>query len=81
MKIIWPNNMTYVMKLLSQILGTWHADDISMQRCLVMEKAFNQLKEKATDFVWSKVCIPLPFIVQLKFEFEFIMIITMDSVH
>ena len=24
------------------------------------------------DFVWSKVCIPLLFIVQLKFEFEFV---------
>ena len=44
---------------------------MNMQQHLAMEKAFNQLKQKATDFFWSKVCIPLPFIVQPVFEFEF----------
>ena len=71
-KIIWPNNMTDVMKLLSQFLHTWHADNINMQQPLVMEKALDQLREKAMDFVWSKICIPLPFVVQSKFDFEFI---------
>ena len=71
-KIIWPHNVTDVMKLLSQFLHTWHGDDINMQEHLVMEKAINKLKEKAMDFVWSKVSIPLPFIVQSKFNFELI---------
>ena len=62
--------MIDVTKVMSQFLHTWHADDINMWQCLVMEKTFNQLREKTTDFVWSKVCIPLPFIVQSKFEFE-----------
>ena len=30
------------------------------------------LKEKETDFVWLKVSVLLPFIVQSKFKFEFI---------
>ena len=66
-KIICPNNF-----VTSQFLHSWHADDINMQQCLAMEKAFNQLTEKAMDFAWSKVCIPLPFIVQSKFEFELV---------
>ena len=49
-KIIWPHNMTDVMKLLRQFLDTWHGDDINMWQCLAMEKAFNLLKEKATGF-------------------------------
>ena len=64
--------MTDVIKLLSQFLDTWRGDNINMWQCLAMEKAFNQLKEKAMDFVWLKVSIPLPFIVQSKFDFEFI---------
>ena len=64
--------MTDVMKLLSQFSDTWHRDDTNMWQCLVMEKAFNQLKEKGTDFVCLKVSIPFPFIVQSKFDFEFV---------
>ena len=71
-KIIWPNNIMDVMKLLSQFPHTWHVDDIIMQQHLVREKAINQLREKAMDFIWSMVSIPLPFIVQSKFNFEFI---------
>ena len=64
--------MMDVMKLLSQFWGTWHADDINMWQHLAVEKSFKQLWEKAMDFVWSKACILLPFIVQSKFDFEFI---------
>ena len=64
--------MMDVTKLLSQFLHTWHVDNLNMWQCLAMEKAFDQLKEKETDFVWSKVSIPLPFIVQSKFKFKFI---------
>ena len=71
-KIIWLHNKMDVTKLLSQFPDTWHGDDISMWQHLAMEKAFNLLKEKAMDFVWSKVSMPLPFMVQLKFNFEFI---------
>ena len=46
--VIWLNNIMDVMKLLSQF------------QHLAMEKAFNQLREKAMDYVCSKVCIPLP---------------------
>ena len=42
-KIIWPNNMMDVTKLLSQFPCTWHVDDLNMQQHLVMKKAFNQL--------------------------------------
>ena len=71
-KIIWPNNMTDVTKLLHQFMYEWHVEDLSMQQCLAMEKTFTLLKEKETDFVWSKVSIPLLFFVQSMFEFEFI---------
>ena len=64
--------MTDVMKLVSQFPHTWRVDDLSMQQYLAMDKAFNQLKKKAMDFVWSKVSILLPFIVQSKFDFEFV---------
>ena len=33
--------MTDVIKLLSQLLDTWHGDNINMWQCLAMEKAFN----------------------------------------
>ena len=71
-KIIWPCNMTDVTKLLSQFPNTWHGDDINRWQHLAMERAFNQFKEKVMDFVWSKVSIPLLFIVQSKFDFEFV---------
>ena len=63
--------MTDVMKLLSQFLCTWHVDNLDIGQCLVMERAFDQLRGKEMDFVWSKVSIPLSFIVQSKFEFKF----------
>ena len=37
-KIIWPNNMMDVTKLLRQFPRTWHANYLNMQQCLVMEK-------------------------------------------
>ena len=76
-KIIWPNSMMDVMKLLIQFLHKWFADDINMQQHLAMKKAFNQLRKKASEFVWSKVCIPISQSVSL---ISFITM-TMDSVH
>ena len=76
-KIIWPNNMMDVMKLLSQFLHKWYADDINMQQHLAMKKAFNQLRKKASDFVWSKVCTPISHSVSLRSCIT----MTMDSVH
>ena len=61
--------MTDETKLLSQFPHEWHVDDLNMWQHLVMEKSFTQLKGKETDFVWSKVSILLPFIVQSKFKF------------
>ena len=43
-----------------------------MQKRLVLENAFNQFREKAADFIWSKLSITLPFYVQSKYDFEFI---------
>ena len=69
-KIIWLHNMTDVMMLLSQFQNGWHSDNINMWKKLALEKAFNQLQEKATDFIWSKVSLQLPFPVQSKFDFK-----------
>ena len=69
-KIIWPNNMMDVTKLLSQFPCTWHVDDLNMQQHLVMEKAFNQLKKKEMDFVWSKVSILLTVYCSVKVQVQ-----------
>ena len=71
-KIIWPNNMMDVTKLLGQFTCEWYVEDLDMWLHLAMEKAFTQLKVNQTDFIWSKVSIPLLFIFQSEFEFEFI---------
>ena len=44
-----------------------------MRERLAMEKAFNQLRGKVSEFVWSKVSILLPFHVQSKFDFDCIL--------
>ena len=36
--IFWLPNMTDVMKLLSQFLGTWHGANINMWQCLVIDR-------------------------------------------
>ena len=71
-KMIRPHNMTNVKLLLSQFLMSWYREKSNIGKWLAMEKAFNQLKEKATEFVWSNVSIPLPFKVQSKLDFDFI---------
>ena len=71
-KIIWPHNMTNIKLLLSQFLISLHRKESNTRKQLALEKAFNQLKEKVTNFVWSMVSIPLPFKVQLTFDFDFI---------
>ena len=43
-----------------------------MRKRLALEKALNQLREKVTNFVWSKVSIPLSFHVQSNFDFNFV---------
>ena len=80
-RIIWPHNMTDVKLLLSQFMMSWHREETNIRKQLALEKAFNQLKEKATDLMWSKLRIPLPFQVQSKLNLDFIFITTTDSMH
>ena len=63
--------------MLGQLMTAWHGDNTNIQKWLALEKAFNQLREKAMDFMWCKMSIPLPFPVQSKFDFEFVLIMTM----
>ena len=70
--IIWPLNMMDVNVLLDQFPDKWHVDDRNTRRRLALERAFNNLREKETDYVKSQVQIKLPFEVQSKFEFEFV---------
>ena len=56
---------------MTQFMTSWHREEATRKR-LALEKAFNQLRETATNFMWSKVSIPLPFQVQSKFNFDFI---------
>ena len=80
-KIIWPHNMTDVKMLLGQFATSWHQDDIDMQKRLALEKTFNQLREKATGFVWSKAASPYCFMCSLKLILSLFSIMTTDSMH
>ena len=71
-KIIWPHNMMDVKLLLSQFMMRWHREESSMRKRLALETAFNQLREKATNFMLSNVSILLPSHVQSKFNFDFV---------
>ena len=73
--------MTNVKMLLGQFTTSWHQDEIDMQKRLALEQAFNQLREKAMDLLWSKVSIPLPLHMQLMFNLSLFLITKMDSVH
>ena len=69
-RIIWPKNMTDVMKLLSQFLHTCHGYDLNTWR--------RQSKEK-NGFCLVKGEHPLPFTVLLKLSLSSSMI--MGSMH
>ena len=71
-KIIWPTNSTDVGELLKQFSQEWMEKDENIRKKLALEDAFNQLKEKQTDFVRSKFVLSLPFAVQSKFDYEFL---------
>ena len=71
-KIIWPTNSTDVGELLKQFSQEWMEKDENIHKKLALEDAFNQLKEKQTDFVRSKFVLSLPFAVQSKFDYEFL---------
>ena len=72
-KITWPHNMTDVKSLLSQFMMSWQREESNISKRLALEKAFNQFREKVTDFMWSKGYIPLPFHVQSSFDFKSIL--------
>ena len=70
-KVIWPDNATHIHYLTQHMHREWHVEEKNLRMKLALEDAMNQMRKRETDFVRSKFSLSLPFMVQSRFDYEF----------